>query len=272
MTEPGSSGHHSQADDDDDDRDSFTTVATNAGGAIGRKLRPTLQAQLSGQQISEDEERPWHFADLGSLGAALEHVPEASSTSIGPWDSVSGTGGTGRRVGLVQQAELRRKQDEEVHNSEKAAAAMAEQQLQLQRLRHADIDAPADAAPLQMELGPRQHARSTARMPEPTWRRSASTDPCCVSARRLPVQAVRHEHPQPRLLRADAEWQQPLGGVQQRQPYGPDRGGSDAEGGMMSGARHAGRRLWLLECWTPTGPVAIHRHSGAPCGSSAPYN
>jgi hypothetical protein len=105
MAQPGSSGHHSQADDDDD-RDSFTTVATNAGGAIGRKLRPTLQAQLSGQQISEDEERPWHFADLGSLGAALEHVPEASSTSIGPWDSVSGTGGTGRRVGLVQQAEL----------------------------------------------------------------------------------------------------------------------------------------------------------------------
>ena len=74
-------------------RESFTTVATNAGGAIGYKLRPVLQAQLSSGQ---------GFTDLCSLGHAL---PD-SATAVGPWDSISATGGSGRRVGLVQQAEL----------------------------------------------------------------------------------------------------------------------------------------------------------------------
>ena len=74
-------------------RESFTTVATNAGGAIGYKLRPVLQAQLSSGQ---------GFTDLRSLGHAL---PD-SATAVGPWDSISATGGSGRRVGLVQQAEL----------------------------------------------------------------------------------------------------------------------------------------------------------------------
>ena len=75
-------------------RESFTTVAnSNAGGAIGFKLRPVLQAQLSSGK---------GFTDLRSLGHAL---PD-SATAVGPWDSISATGGSGRRVGLVQEAEL----------------------------------------------------------------------------------------------------------------------------------------------------------------------
>ena len=84
-------------------RGSFTTVATavqGAGRAIGWKLRPLLQAQLSsGHGLSEE---PQGFTDLRSLGHAL---PDCA-TAVGPWDSISASGGAGRRMGLVQQAEL----------------------------------------------------------------------------------------------------------------------------------------------------------------------
>ena len=82
-------------------RESFTTVAnSNAGGAIGLKLRPVLQAQISSGRGCTDSTAG--FTDLRFLGQAL---PD-SATAVGPWDSISATGGSGRRVGLVQQAEL----------------------------------------------------------------------------------------------------------------------------------------------------------------------
>ena len=82
-------------------RESFTTVAnSNAGGAIGLKLRPVLQAQISSGRGCTDSTEG--FTDLRFLGQAL---PD-SATAVGPWDSISATGGSGRRVGLVQQAEL----------------------------------------------------------------------------------------------------------------------------------------------------------------------
>ena len=75
-------------------RESFTTVAnSNAGGAIGLKLRPVLQAQISSGRGCTDSTEG--FTDLRFL-----------ATAVGPWDSISATGGSGRRVGLVQQAEL----------------------------------------------------------------------------------------------------------------------------------------------------------------------
>ena len=80
-------------------RESFTTVAnSNAGGAIGLKLRPVLQAQISSGRGCTDSTEG--FTDLRFLGQAL---PD-SATAVGPWDSISATGGSGRRVGLVQQA------------------------------------------------------------------------------------------------------------------------------------------------------------------------
>jgi hypothetical protein len=82
-------------------RESFTTVAnSNAGGAIGLKLRPVLQAQISSGRGCTGSAAG--FTDLRFLGQALPDSP----TAVGPWDSISATGGSGRRVGLVQQAEL----------------------------------------------------------------------------------------------------------------------------------------------------------------------
>ena len=88
-------------------RESFTTVAnSNAGGAIGLKLRPVLQAQISSGRGCTDSTEG--FTDLRFLGQAggPEDAMIRWAPAVGPWDSISATGGSGRRVGLVQQAEL----------------------------------------------------------------------------------------------------------------------------------------------------------------------